>query len=253
MDDNRWFRSSFGPVSMILLRGYDEWRVATSQTEEHLVIDGEGEQKDLPEGLSWQRWDCHDEDTRIRLLPALPSLPVIAKPNTSLTIAPGGEALFYIGIPMDLEIHGECGGSLRKLTTISSEALSKTWHGDRSAGEACYSLKTRARRRFESGDWLDHDIILTVNLRNDTQDPFEFERLFLDLGHFSIFAHEERLWANGCSIRITEDDEEGNDITYEATPVPPADTALEVAPARAGKARRSTLRRAFASVIEVIH
>ena len=58
---------------MILLRGYDEWRVATSQTEEHLVIDGEGEQKDLPEGLSWQRWDCHDEDTRIRLLPALQS------------------------------------------------------------------------------------------------------------------------------------------------------------------------------------
>ena len=250
---SRWFHSGAGPLSITLLRRYDEWRVSTSCAQEHGIHGDEGELEDLPGTLEWQRWDCHDEDSRIRLTPALPSLPVIAKPHTSLSIAPGGNALFYIGIPMDVEIHGECGGSLRKLTSIPSETLSKTWHGDRSAGEVCYSLKTRARRHFDASDWLEHDVIVSVDLHNESQEPFEFERLFLDLGHFSIFTYENRLWANACRIRITESDEEGNDITYDSTPIIPAESGQEVASAREGKTSRSTLRRAFASVIDVIH
>ena len=238
---------------MTMLRRHDEWRVSTSYSKEQAIRHEEGGLDDLPEDLEWQRWDCHDEDARVRLKPALPGLPVIVKPNSSLCIAPGGSALFYIGIPMDLEIHGECGGSIRKLISIPSETLSKTWHGDRSAGEVCYALKTRARRYFDQGDWLDHDIIVSVDLHNASRNAFEFERLFLDLGHFSIFSHENRLWANACRIRINENDEEGNDITYDAGPIAPADSGWEIAPAREGKTSRSTLRRAFASVIDVIH
>ena len=51
-------------------------------------------------------------------------------------------------------------------------------------------LKTRARRNFDPSEWLDHDIIISVDLHNESQDTFEFERLFLDLGHFSIFSYE---------------------------------------------------------------
>ena len=253
MANGRWFHSNLGPLSITLLRHYDEWRVSTSCAKEHGIHGDEGKSEDLPDTLEWQRWDCHDDDSRICLTPALPNLPVIAKPNTSLSIAPGGNALFYIGIPMDLEIQGECGGNLHKLISIPSETLSKTWHGDRSAGEVCYSLKTRARRNFDPSEWLDHDIIISVDLHNESQDTFEFERLFLDLGHFSIFSHEKRLWTNACRIRITENDEEGNDITYDSTPISPADSGQEVSPAREGKTSRSTLRRAFASVIDVIH
>ena len=242
-----------GSLSITLLRRFDEWRVGTSDATGQKIHTEQGAFNDLPENPEWNRWDCHDDDSRFRFVPGLPDLPVIAKPNAALSIAPGGNALFYMGIPMNVEIHGECGGRLQRLTSIASETLSKTWHGDRSAGEVCYSLRTHARRSLDSSDWIEHDIILSVDLRNDSQQPFEFERLFLDLGHFSIFSHEGRLWANACRIRITEDEEEGNDIAYEATPIAPAEAAQEVAAARAGKTKRSTLRRAFASVIDVIH
>ncbi|MDP7107523.1 MAG: hypothetical protein QGH41_10620, partial [Roseibacillus sp.] len=75
----------------------------------------------------------------------------------------------------------------------------------------------------------------------------------LDLEHFSIFGHEGRLWSNACRIRISEDEEEGNDITYEPGPLHPVADATEIAHARAGTIRHSSLRRAFASVIDVIN
>ena len=250
---DNWFRSDAGSIHFALLRRHDEWRVSKWKGQDFPDLPEKGIREDLPSELEWERWDCSDEDLAVRLLPSLPELPIIAKPNSSLTIAPGGNALFYIGIPTSVEVHGECGGKLNKLTTISTETLSKTWHGDRSEGEVCYSLRTRARRQFDPEDWLAHDIIVAVDLHNENKDPFEFERLFLDLGHFSIFEHEGRLWSNACSIRIMEDDEHGNDITYNPTPLPPAADAREIAHARAGKTHRSTLRRAFASVIDVIN
>ena len=249
----RWFRTRMGPLNLALLRRHDEWRVSTWEDGEFPELPEEGDRQDLPASLEWERWDCGDDDSRVRLLPSFPDLPIIAKPTTSLSIAPGGNALFYVGIPSSIEVHGECGTGLRKLTSISTETLSKTWHGDRSEGEPCYSLRTRARRHFEPEDWLGHDIIVTVDLYNEGGEPFKFERLFLDLGHFSIFAHEGRLWSNACRIRISEDEEEGNDITYEPCPLHPAADATEIAHARAGTTRHSSLRRAFSSVIDVIN
>lgn len=213
----------------------------------------EGEARDLPSSLEWQRWDGGASDLKIQLRPSFPEFPVIAKPNPALTISPGGHALFYLGIPVSLEVHGECDGTLRKLAHIPTDSLSKTWHGDRSAGQVCYALRTRARRSFDPSDWPEHDIVVAVDLKNKSSEAFLFDRLFLDLGHFSIFDHEEHLWSNACRIRISDDEEEGNDITYAPKPLDPASDAPEIATARAGKARSSKMRSAFTSVIDIIN
>lgn len=249
----RWFRTKIGPLNLILLRRYDEWRVGTVDHVECPELPSTGDLADLPRSIEWERWDCDDDDKLVHLLPAFPDKPIVAKPNTTLTIAPKGHALFYLGIPASIAVRGQCSGKMQTLTSVATDNLSKTWHGDRSEGEPCYSLRTRARRHFDSSDWLEHDIIVAVDLVNEGEESFAFERLFLDLGHFSIFLHGERLWSNACRIRITEDEEEGNDITYSPKPLGAATEAVEIAQARAGKTRRSTLRRAFASVIDVIN
>ncbi|MBL47911.1 MAG: hypothetical protein CMP28_03040 [Roseibacillus sp.] len=250
---DRWFRTTIGPLNLILLRRFDEWRVGTVDLAQFSELPESGHRKDLPSSIEWERWDCDDDDSLLHLLPSFPEWPIVAKPNTSLTIAPYGHALFYVGIPASIEVRGQCSGEMRRLTLVPTDSLSKTWHGDRSEGEPCYSLRTRARRHFDPEDWLEHDVIVAVDLVNEGEESFEFERLFLDLGHFSIFHHGGRLWSNACRIRITEDEEEGNDITYAPKPLDPATDATEVAHARAGKTRRSKLRRAFASVIDVIN
>ena len=250
---DRWFRSEIGPLNLFLLRRFDEWRVGSVDCRESEDFPETGALEDLPRNIEWTRWDCADNDSLIHLLPAFPDWPIVAKPNTSLTIAPKGHALFYVGIPASIEVRGQCSGTMRTLTRVPTDNLSKTWHGDRSEGEPCYSLRTRARRHFDETDWLEQDIIVAVDLINEGVDSFEFERLFLDLGHFSIFHKDGRLWSNSCRIRITEDEEEGNDITYASAPLNPAEDAVEIAQARAGKTRRSKIRRAFASVIDVIN
>ena len=111
----------------------------------------------------------------------------------------------------------------------------------------------RARRSFDPSDWPEHDILVAVDLKNESSEAFLFDRLFLDLGHFSIFNHEGHLWSNACQIRISEDDEDGNDITCAPNPLDPASDAPEIATAQAGKARRSKIGSAFTSVIDIIH
>lgn len=249
---DRWIRTKFGSLNLLVLHRYDEWRVSSWKDDRFAELPTEGDRQDLPSSLEWQRWDCADKDQRIRLLPGFPNHPVIARPNSSLTIAPGGHALFYVGIPASLEIHGQCGGTLRKLTSVFTDSLSKTWHGNRSAGEVCYSLRTRARRSYDPTDWPEQDIIVAVDLKNESKEEFVFERLFLDLGHFSIFGQGDRLWSNACRIRIGENDVEGNDVTYAPKPLSPAADAPEIVAARAGKTRRSKLQSAFSSVVDVI-
>ncbi len=94
--------------------------------------------------------------------------------------------------------------------------------------------------------------MVAVDLKNESSEAFLFDRLFLDLGHFSIFNHEGHLWSNACQIRISEDDEDGNDITCAPNPLDPASDAPEIATAQSGKARRSKIGSAFTSVIDII-
>lgn len=252
LPEGRWMRFRFGPLSVVILHLFGEWRISTWEGDQYDELPDEGEPGDLPSSLEWQRWDGGEDDLQIQLCPGFPELPIIAKPKPPLTLTPGGHALFYIGIPACIEVHGQCDGTLRKLTSISTDPLSKTWHGDRSRGEVCYSLRTRARRAFDPAESAEHNIIVAVDLKNESAEPFVFDRLFLDLGHFSIFHHDDRLWSNACRIRVTEDDEEGNAITYAPKPLGIAAKAPEVAAARAGKTRQSKIRRAFSSVIDVI-
>jgi len=238
---------------MVILHRHEEWRISSWEGDQFAELPLEGEIRDLPSSLEWRRWDGGAGDLEFQLRPSFPEYPVIAKPKPALTISPGGHALFYIGIPASLEVYGQCDGTLRKLASLSTDSLSKSWHGDRSAGQVCYALRTRARRSFDPSDWPEHDIVVAVDLKNESSEAFLFDRLFLDLGHFSIFNHEGHLWSNACQIRISEDDEDGNDITYAPNPLDPASDAPEIATAQAGKARRSKIGSAFTSVIDIIH
>ena len=69
--------------------------------------------------------------------------------------------------------HLDCLGNV----TLPSQALSKSWHGTRSAGNLCYALRTRARRAYEPDDWPEHDIVCPIDLKNRRTTSFPFQRI----------------------------------------------------------------------------
>jgi hypothetical protein len=254
LDQDQWFLSTFGPLEFVVLNRLDEWRVASWTSGSGPDLGDSGRYEDLPPDLAWQRWSCSKDDHRVQLRPAFPDLPVIARPRHPFTIGPKSNVFFYIGVPASVEVLGACDGSMTSLLTLPSQPLSKTWHGNRSKGSPCYSLRTRARRSVELDDWTGHDIACAVDVKNERAEPFPFETLFLDTGHLAIFEEGGYLWSNALRVRVDEDRKSGfNDVTYAPRPLDQASNAEEITAPRDGRARRSKLRSAFSSFIDVIH
>jgi len=244
-----WTCRRFGPLTVLLLNHHEEWQLC-HWLNDAPVAPGDGVVEDLPDDLPWQRWDCTDQDDKFQIRPAFPELPLIAQPTSPLWLAPGGQAQFFVGIPALLEVRASFDGQMRSLTRITTQALTKTWHGDRSQGNPAFTLRTRARRLFGSGVWPEHDIICAVDIVNEGDEDFHFEKLYIETGHLGIFEHENQLWSNACRIRIADPQVKIHDVTFAPRPLSPADQATEIHPPEDGHSRRGKFTRAFSSFID---
>ncbi len=247
-----WICQKFGPLTVVILNQHDEWRLCHWLGEAPISV-GSGTSDELPDDLTWQRWNCTPEDDRFLIQPTFPDLALIAQPKSPLILSPKSEALFYLGIPAFLDIQASHNEILRSLTTIPTQQLTKTWHGTRRKGDPCYTLRTRARRHFETGKWPSHDIICAVEIQNLSSEDFEFEKLYLETGHLGVFSHGEQnhqLWGNACRIKINKIDSHSHDVTFAPAPLSPANTAQEICSPLKGHTRKGNFKHAFSSFID---
>ncbi len=247
-----WICQRFGPLTILLLNQHEEWRVCHWLGDEALVVPGTGTAEELPDNLHWQRWDCTDSDETFQIRPCFPDLPLIAQPVSPLWLAPEGAAQFFVGIPATLEIIASFDQQMRPLIHLPTQALTKTWHGDRSKGNPCYTLRTRARRTFSTGVWPEHDIICVVDILNKGESDFHFQKLYLESGHLGVFEHQNQLWANACRIRVAKPGFHSHEVTFSPRPLAPAHEAVEVKAPIDGHSRRGKFHRAFSSFIDAL-
>lgn len=245
----RWIRQDFGPLSLILLNHFSEWRITSFPAGVPENLAREGTVDELDDDLTWERWDRDPEDSRFHFRPAYPPLPVVARPRSVLNLSPRGKASFYVGIPAWIEIFGECQGTLTCLTSVPTEVMSKTWHGSPLAGSLGYSLKTYARRVFEPEVWPDHEIVCSISIVNEGVEHLPFERLYLETQHLAVFGKDERLWGNAARIRSSPAENNTSEVTYAPRPATPNADATEITPPREGPRRKSTIQSAFSKVL----
>lgn len=247
--DGRWIRQDFGPLSLIVMNHFSEWRVATFPAGAPENCACEGAADELSEALPWERWDRDPKDSRCHFRPAYPPLPVVARPRSVLNLSPQGTATFFIGIPAWIEIFGECQGKMTYLTAIPSEVMSKTWHGSPLAGNLGYALKTYARRVSEPDIWPDHEIVCSIGIVNERVEYLPFERLYLETQHLAVFGKDQRLWGNAARIRSNPVENATSEVTYAPRPAAPNTDADELTPPREGPRRKSTIQSAFSKVL----
>jgi len=244
-----WIRQDFGPLSILVMNQYDEWRVAGFPEGPPAGLAEVGNLADLPAGIQWERWDHRPDDRRLAFRPAFPGMPVVARPNSLLNLSAKGQTGFFVGIPACIEVMGEVQGSLQRLTGFSTQTLSKTWHGTPLGGRLAYALRTYARRVFLVEEWPEWDIVCSIGIVNDGKVNMPFERLFLETDHLSVFEKDGRLWSNAARIRVAAEETNLSNVTYASRPGSPYEDALELTPPRQGRARRSTIHSAFAKVL----
>jgi len=191
-----------GPLSIWIQKGMaDEWSVAFTRnpSDEGIAI-ARIEKK--PEDVAWTRYVCADRSSLVQFRPALPDRAVIVDSESQLKIIPYNDALFYISIPLWLQIYvGEDMDTM--LCEIPAELLSNSWFGDTTEGELCYSLRSRARRELTDYMQNPHRIYCPVRVVNSAPTTLQFQKLCIHVESLRVYLAKHLLLSSELQITYT--------------------------------------------------
>ena len=220
IEQDQCLEAQVGPLQLWLRRSGDEIRIASKHRKDTesllkaVPLHPAAERK--PAGLDWSRWVCGDCD-QIGLMPVTPDRPVVVRPEVPLKIPPGREALFFVGLPLWVQI--TAGDTTKvQLCEVSSVTLSNIWFGDPMSGDLCYSLRTRARREISDSQAEPHRTVCPVTIRNAAVSQVDIDRFCVHVAHLSIYPGSLRLWTNGVKISFRGDSEVSQLEYAETTP-----------------------------------
>jgi len=233
-----------GPLKIWIRRTQDELHLAKERAvedEETLVV-GEAA-TESEEKLEWDRWVVGEADRAVQFVPVMPDRPVIVRPESDFIIPAGGEAAFFVSIPVWIRISivGQKPVTLREVPTV---VLSKSWFGGPASGELCYALKTKARRSLETLPIRPHRVICPV--RNFAREELDFKRLCLHVEHLKIFGSKTHLWTN--QVEVTYRGEEQLAQIDFADAAPAISDAKELISESRLPAVKGILRKSFSSL-----
>jgi hypothetical protein len=180
---NRCYHWRIGSLEIWIQRTAGEWLIASSQLAEKNAKEKTilAKLHKKPETVEWSRFVVASELNTLLFLPALLDRPVVVSSETSVKILPESKALFFVSIPIVLQIYTGIDKKIL-LTEIPTVVLSNTWFGDPIAGDLCYSLK------------------------NNSSSVMDFQKLCLHVEHLRIYRGEKQLWTNIINIiNWTED------------------------------------------------
>ncbi len=185
-----------------------EWRIAVRSGDDVMatrapVVD----HAPAPDNATWIRCISPDAAMALRVMPRLPDRPVISRPDHALSLMPGAECRFFIGIPAFLSFRLEGHGQDFQLHETAATTLSKSWAGSVVEGDLCYALRTTAKREVAELVPAAHRIVCPVEIRNRSAETLSLSRLTLPMGALDVFLGTTRLWANAIEATYLGDGE----------------------------------------------
>jgi hypothetical protein len=208
-----------------------EWHIlcADGESTRRVATRKQIDRSRKPASTAW-RHVLNRDGTMVQPAPMLPDRPVVVRPDRSLTLLPGENALFFLEIPIwfRLSLSGE------KRTRIFEEptsVLSNTWFGDPVNGELCYSLATRLHQGIESVEPGADRAVCPLYITNDSETDLAFDKICLHAENLGTFRSSMRLWTNRLNV-IFKGSEQTTQIQILPTPPDYEDDVMLAAPAR---------------------
>lgn len=187
-----------------------------------------------------RRYIFEGSDERVLLTPRLADRPVVMRPLSPLTVAPGAQAEIYVSSPVLVEI--AVGPEPTVLEEVFPVQPSDTWFGESTiAGELCYASRTRARLRPDELPPTNDRAMTAVRISNRASDPLSIERLALRAPNLDLFATAAGgLWTEDIALDRAGGDRLTRLTRIDGPPRHAGDAAL------LGTAREPTARNFFA-------
>lgn len=172
-------------------------------------MDVEPSKENMPDSITWSRWAVGDGGDEISIQPAFSDLPLVVHSQYNLKIRPNTSINIFTSTPVWVCI--SLMNENKSLTEVSSVPLSRTWFGNRTEGELCYHLPTRARREISEVSPDPYWIRCPITISNKSGRVLDFEQFCFRVERLCIYGDDEKLWADETKI-IFNGDEQHSDI-----------------------------------------
>lgn len=166
--------------------------------------------------LDWNRWAVPDGTSTLRLSPAFPDRPIVARPEHAFHLVRGAKVRIYVRVPLWVRVELAEPEAVT-LAEVPARTLSDTWFGDPMAGELMYYLPTTARREVRREHFQPHLVVCPLQMSNTSTGDLDVEKISLRVAHLSVFGREGELWADETRVRYRSA-EEGSDIEISGSP-----------------------------------
>ncbi len=198
--------AGIGPLTVWVKKLGDEVRIASRVEKESISNARDDSQfsilQEVPKGLNWTRYISHREEVELSFLPVMPDRAVVMRPEEPLKLPPGRKAVFYVRIPIWVQVSAHSDGKDTVFCQIPTVELSNIWFGDPVAGQLCYSLRSRARREFIDFTPMPHRVICPVFISNKTEKMIDLERLCVQSQFLDIYTADSLMWTNDIKVEF---------------------------------------------------
>ncbi|OGV49286.1 MAG: hypothetical protein A2X49_07270 [Lentisphaerae bacterium GWF2_52_8] len=213
LGEGKMFHCQLSSLHLWVVRNEGEWRIALDHRDDDCGGIRIIEDAEAPESLDWRRFIVGDDGNALQLQPLMPDRPVIVRPEEPITMVSGRKTTFFVGVPVFIRVFA----GKNALCELPSEIMSNSWFGTPIQGELCYSFHTKGRRSAQQLSPQSNRAVCPIEIRNESGQDLNFERICLRAPYLSIYQGIERLW-NGM-VRVTRHREQRlGDIEYVEGP-----------------------------------
>ncbi len=214
-------RAAIGPLSLLLTRRADEWRVlcveASQASEQRLVIEPCSNDATLDDASDDPRergrtvrigvtTSAHPVEFRARTA----DLPVVSVPADPFVLPPDTQVVFYVSTPLWLAV--ACRDQIVFETPLPTPR--QAWVGAPTGpGGAAYANRTQCRQNLDEIPIRPHRAITPVAVANRGSKARAVERLVLSLPYLALYAAPgARLWTERIEIELADASEDSRVI-----------------------------------------
>ena len=145
------------------------------------------------------------------LFPSLPSKPLVFK-GSGLFVSPEQKLLFYLKIPLTVQIYFSKNQPEKLLKEILVKPLSNTWFGEPDSGEPAFSLGNEYFLNPENAQPGSYEALCPISIHNNSIAVLEMERLIIRVENLSLYKSNGKIITSLVSLEY-----KGKDVISSAS------------------------------------
>ncbi|NOZ57378.1 MAG: DUF432 domain-containing protein [Calditrichaeota bacterium] len=138
------------------------------------------------------------DDAQVSLVPALPDLPVVVRPEQPFRLPPGHAVELTVALPLWVQMRTD--DSSPALLDLATVSLSKSWFGSFTDGVLAYWVHSDLQHGDAPPNALPHQAVLWFRVSNTAREILEVDHFTIPAPNLSLYSDGQRFWLEPLTL-----------------------------------------------------